>query len=230
MDISERNLEATIEATLLANGADAVPGHGTFSEPRERYAAFSLAQAGEGVPVLGGYRKRAPEDYDRALCLLPRDVLDFLLATQPKEWAKFQTQHGADAKPKLFQRLAQELTTRGTLDVLRTGIKANGCTFRLAYFLPSSGLNPELQTLHAANVFSIVRQLHYSQRDPNKSLDLTVFLNGLPLFTAELKNPLTGQTVQDAIRQYRADRDPREQLFALWKLTRSSSGELAGRS
>jgi type I restriction enzyme R subunit len=115
---------------------------------------------------------------------------------------------------KLLQRLAQELAGRGTLDVLRTGIKANGCTFRLAYFLPSSGLNSDLQTLHAANVFSIVRQLHYSQRDPGKSLDLALFLNGLPLFTAELKNPLTGQTVQDAIRQYRADRDPREPLFA----------------
>ena len=88
-----------------------------------------------------------------------------------------------------------------------------GCRFRLAYFRPSSGLNEETRWLYQGNLFSVSRQLHYSERD-NKSLDLALFLNGIPIFTAELKNPLTGQTVQDAIRQYRTDRDPREPLFA----------------
>ena len=88
-----------------------------------------------------------------------------------------------------------------------------GCKFQLAYFRPASGLNEETKRLHAANFFSVVRQLVYSEKS-NKSLDLALFLNGVPIFTAELKNPLTGQTVADAIRQYRIDRDPREPLLA----------------
>ena len=97
--------------------------------------------------------------------------------------------------------------------MLRNGIRDMGCRFRLAYFRPSSGLNEETRELHRGNIFSVVRQLHYSERN-SKSLDLALFLNGIPIFTAELKNPLTGQTVEDAIRQYRTDRDPREPLFA----------------
>ena len=88
----------------------------------------------------------------------------------------------------------------------------SGCNFRLAYFQPASGLNEELQRLHAANLFAVVRQLHFSDKT-EESVDLGLFLNGIPIFTAELKNPLTGQTVEDAIRQYRNDRDPREPLF-----------------
>ena len=98
--------------------------------------------------------------------------------------------------------------------MLRNGIRDVGCRFRLAYFRPSSGLNEETQRLYRGNVFSVVRQLRYSERN-NKSLDLALFLNGIPIFTAELKNPLTGQTVEDAIRQYRTDRDPREPLLDL---------------
>ena len=89
----------------------------------------------------------------------------------------------------------------------------SGCKFRLAYFRPASGLNEELQRLHAANLFAVVRQLHFSEQS-SQSVDLALFLNGIPIFTAELKNPLTGQDVEDAIRQYRNDRDPREPLFA----------------
>ena len=97
--------------------------------------------------------------------------------------------------------------------MLRNGIKDMGCRFRLAYFRPASGLNQELQRLHAANLFAEVRQLRYSEQGEH-SLDLAIFLNGIPIFTAELKNPLSGQDVEDAIRQYRQDRDPSEPLFA----------------
>jgi len=96
--------------------------------------------------------------------------------------------------------------------VLRDGIKDTGCKFRLAYFRPSSGLNPELQQRYEANLFSVVRQLHYSEKNEN-SLDIVLFLNGIPIFTAELKNPFTGQNVKHAITQYRRDRDPKEPLF-----------------
>ncbi len=203
IDISEKNFEATIETSLLAGGPDAAS---TQSAARETTAA------GEGF-VPGGYHKRSPEDYDKVLCLLPRDALDFIYATQPKEWDKFKKQYGNEAKDKFLQRLAHEIQHRGTLDVLRKGIKANGCKFQLAYFRPASGLNEAVQRLYAGNIFSVVRQLKYSKKNEN-SLDLVLFLNGLPVITAELKNPLMGQTVQDAVKQYRLTRDPREPLFA----------------
>ncbi len=141
----------------------------------------------------GGYRRRHFEDYDRALCLLPRDVMDFVLATQPKEWEKLTQHHGAAVREQFLQRLATEIERRGALDVLRNGIKDSGCRFQLAYFRPASGLNEETRRLHAANLFAVVRQLRYSEKNEN-SLDLVLFLNGIPIFTAELKNPLTGQT------------------------------------
>ncbi len=84
----------------------------------------------------------------------PRDVLDFVYATQPKEWEKLKAHHGADVKARFLQRLASEIAKRGTLDVLRQGIKDSGCKFQLAYFRPSSGLNPETQRLYEANQFS----------------------------------------------------------------------------
>ena len=139
-----------------------------------------------------------------------------MLVTQPQEWQRLSQHHGSAVEEQFLKRLASEIARRGALDVLRNGIRDMGCRFRLAYFRPSSGLNEETRRLHRGNVFSVVRQLHYSERD-NKSLDLALFLNGIPIFTAELKNPLTGQTVQDAIRQYRTDRDPREPLFAYWR-------------
>ncbi len=97
--------------------------------------------------------------------------------------------------------------------MLRNGVKDSGCKFRLAYFRPASGLNEETRRLHAANLFAVVRQVRYSTRNEN-CLDLVLFLNGIPIFTAELKNPLNSQDVEDAIRQYKTDRDPREPLLA----------------
>jgi len=97
--------------------------------------------------------------------------------------------------------------------VLRNGIKDSGCKFRLAWFRAASGLNEETRRLHAANLFAAVRQVHFSTKS-EKSLDLMLFLNGIPLFTVELKNPLSGQDVVNAIRQYKTDRDPREPLLA----------------
>ncbi len=205
VEVSERSFEKTIECALLRFGPDAceqeqAPG------VREEAAPY-----GEFPP--GRFLKRPPEAYDASLCLLPRDVIDFVLATQPKEWDKLKQHYGAAVKDQFLRRLSREIERRGTLDVLRNGFKDSGCKFQLAYFRPSSGLNETLQRLHAANLFAVVRQLRYSEKTA-QSLDLAVFLNGVPVFTAELKNPLTGQTVEDAIKQYKTDRDPREPLFA----------------
>jgi type I restriction enzyme R subunit len=205
VEVSERKFEEAIEAALLQNGPDAYPEGATgVRDTAPPYGDSS---------VPGGYRKRRPEDYDRTLCLTPKDVVDFLLATQPKEWERLGQHHGADVKERFLGRLSREIGRRGALDVLRNGIKDSGSKFRLAFFRPASGLNEELQRLHAANLFSVVRQLRYSEKG-EQNLDLVLFLNGIPVFTAELKNPLSGQNVEDAIRQYRNDRDPRESLLA----------------
>src|SRR5712692_229830 len=213
MDISEKNLEDTIEQVLLSSPPPAVQSTPQgIHLPSPLYGPGTSNLTPDNVAP-GGYWKQLSEEYDKALCLIPEDVLNFIYATQPKEWDKFKKQHEGDARTPFLQRLASELRARGTLHVLRKGIKANGCRFQLVYFIPSSGLNYDLLNLYSANLFSEIRQLHYSEKN-NNSLDLVLFLNGLPIFTAELKNPFTGQNVENAIKQYRSDRDPREPLFA----------------
>ena len=202
-EISERAFEDAIEAALLRQGPDAVAG--VRETPAPPYGH-------EGMQP-GGYHRRRPEDYDRGLCLLSNDVLDFVLATQPKEWRKLSQHYGVQVKERFLKRLSSEIDRRGALDVLRRGVKDMGCAFRLAFFRPASGLNEATRRLYAANFFAVARQVRYSLKNEN-SLDLVLFLNGIPIFTAELKNPLTGQTVEDAIRQYKTARDPREPLFA----------------
>jgi type I restriction enzyme, R subunit len=159
-DVSERAFEEAIECALLLYGPDACGRDATAVLEAE-------TPFGENPP--GGYLKRTPEDYDRALCLLPRDVVDFVLATQPKEWKRLEQHHGTGVREQFLRRLTSEIERRGALDVLRNGIKDSGCKFRLAYFRPASGLNEETRRLHAANLFSVVRQLRYSARN-EKSL------------------------------------------------------------
>ena len=206
-DISEKNFESTIECALLAGGPDACPGDETVArEPAPAYGGL----------VPGGYLRRTSQDYDPELCLDPDMVVAFIQATQPQEWTRLKKHYRDQARPRFLRRLSREIAKRGTLDVLRKGVKDVGAKIRLVYFRPASTLNPELQKKYQANLFTIVRQLHYSARpeDKARSLDMAIFLNGIPLFTIELKNPLTGQTYHDGIHQYRTRRDPREPLFA----------------
>ena len=159
-----------------------------------------------------GYRSQQSATYNRSLCLIPDETLKFIQDTQPIVYQKLERQYGAETPVKLLDRVSREIQNRGVLDVLRNGVKDRGCYFDLTYFQPSSGMNPDQQRFYAQNRFSLIRQLHYSQRN-EKSLDMALFLNGLPLVTMELKNSLTGQVVADAEKQYRTDRDPREPLF-----------------
>ena len=117
-----------------------------------------------------------------------------------------------EAESRFLRRLAGEIDKRGTLPVLRNGLKDAGADIKLAYFAPATTMNPEYQRKYEGNIFAVVRQLYYKP-GANLSLDLALFLNGLPIFTAELKNNFTGQTAQHAMRQYRADRDAKEPLF-----------------
>ena len=199
-DISERAFEEAIEAALLRHGPD---------DPH------TALEVGDRVPrhPSGGYRKRDSKDYDAELCLLPQDVVDFLIATQPQEWERLRQHYGAEVGSRFTVRLSREVARRGALDVLRNGVKDMGCHFQLAYFPPATQLNEEAARLHAGNLFAVARQVHYSAKDAGNSLDMVLFLNGLPLFTVELKSPLNGQRVEDAVAQYKKTRDPREALF-----------------
>jgi len=159
-----------------------------------------------------GYHKRLPQDYNRELCLIPEEAITFVQSSQPKEWQKLGKQYGADAATRFVYRLSQEIERYGSLQVLRKGIRDRDAGIRMAFFKPSSGMNPEHQKLYASNRFSLVRQLKYSEQNEN-TLDMVLFLNGLPIITMELKNSLTGQFMEDAVKQYKNDRDPREPLF-----------------
>ncbi len=159
-----------------------------------------------------GYRSSDPISYDKSHCLMPLEILQFIRDTQSKTYQKLERQYGQDTPQKLLVRISQQIEQRGVLDVLRNGVKDRGCNFKLTYLLPSSGMNPTHQELYSQNRFSLIRQLRYSLQNGN-TLDMVLFLNGLPLVTMELKNSLTGQVFTDAEKQYRTDRDPRETLF-----------------
>jgi len=158
------------------------------------------------------YKERTSADYDRELCLIPDDLCAFIYTTQPEEWEKLKRQRGTETKKAFLRRVKSEIERRGTIDVLRKGIKDLGCTFHLTYFKPNSGLNQTHKDLYISNKFTVIRQLYFSEKNKN-SLDLSLFVNGIPIFTAEIKDPLTNQTVKNAIEQYRKDRDPKEPLF-----------------
>lgn len=154
------------------------------------------------------YRQSYATDYDRDLCLNKRLLFEFIKETQPDAYDTI-VKRGED---KFLKRLAEQIKQRGTIDVLRTGVKDLDLTVYLYFKKPASNLNQKAITLFNANIFSVTRQLHYSHSNSN-SLDMVIFLNGLPVITFELKNPWTGQTVKNAIKQYQTDRDPKEPLF-----------------
>ncbi len=162
--------------------------------------------------IRSGYRSRQPVFYNKRLCLIHDEMLEFIQGTQPKTYQKLERQYQRETPEKLLDEISRQIERRGVLDVLRKGVKDSGCYFNLTYFRPASGMNPDLQQRYAQNRFALIRQLKYSQKN-EKSLDMVLFLNGLPLVTMELKNSLTGQVVADAEKQYRTDRDPREPLF-----------------
>jgi type I restriction enzyme R subunit len=153
--------------------------------------------------------------YDRKLGLFPDELLAFVAGSQPEEWAELCKRHGGEAaaKQKVAKRVADEITSRGTVDVLRGVVKDSGVTFRVAAFAPANGLTPVLWRAYEANRLGVVRQLHHSESSPMDSMDITLVLNGIPVATAELKNPLTGQGVADAMEQYRKDRNPADLIF-----------------
>ena len=165
--------------------------------------------------IADGWGKVDPSGYDRALGLCPDEVIAFVQASQPKAWEQLVTRHGGErsARQRFLRTVADAIDHRGTVSVLRESVKDTGVTVRLCYFKPASGLNEEQSRRYGANRLGVVRQLHHSESRPMDSVDLALVVNGIPVVTAELKNRLSGQGIEQAMTQYRTDRNPHDLIF-----------------
>jgi type I restriction enzyme R subunit len=184
----------------------------------ERHSEFAFETVIEAHLLSNGYVPVADEKFDRERAIFPEVVLDFIRQTQPKEWVKLEALHGDKTGDQILGDLCKWMDINGSLATLRHGFKCYGRTLHVAYFKAAHELNPELEARYAANRLGLTRQLHFASRS-EKSLDVTLSLNGIPIATVELKNPLTGQTTEDARRQYQRDRDPREPIFEFKRRT-----------
>ena len=197
-DTSELGLERLIVASMT--GVPPAAGGGVAETP---------ATYGERRWVEG-----SPHDYDREHAVDLVQLTAFLQATQPEVAEALDLANGGPTRLRFLARLQGEITRRGTIDVLRSGLKHRQHDVDLFYGTPSPG-NPTAAERFALNRFTVTRQLRYSKDETQLALDLVTFINGLPVFTFELKNNLTKQTVADAVQQYQRDRNPRELLFQL---------------
>lgn len=163
-----------------------------------------------------GWGAVSSSSYDRDLGLFPEEVIAFVQDSQPKAWQQLVNRHGGEtmARQRLVKVVAGAIDHRGTISVLRGTVKDSGVTVRMCWFKPANTLAPELQERYEANRCAVVRQLHHSESRPADSLDLVLVVNGIPVATAELKNPLTGQGLEQAMHQYRTDRNPHDRIFA----------------
>ncbi len=159
-----------------------------------------------------GWQHGDKAEWDKERALFPARVFQFLQATQPKLWNEMQALHGAGLESLLITGLVKELDLKGVLHVLRHGFKFYGKTFRLAYFKPAHGLNYDVLELYKKNALTLTRQVPCHPHD-GCTVDMLFAINGVPVATCELKNPGTGQTCRNAVRQYKEDRDPRAPLF-----------------
>lgn len=153
-----------------------------------------------------------PHDFDREHCVDLKQLLRFLEATQPKVLERLGIAEDGPSRTQFLHRLQGEIGKRGVIDVLRKGIKHGPATVELFFGTPTPG-NKTAEENYKANVFSVTRQLRYSKVESANALDMAIFINGLPVITFELKNQLTKQTVEDAVEQYKKDRDAKEPLF-----------------
>lgn len=172
------------------------------------------------LTTTGGYEKGDREGFDTERSLFVGDVIAFIRKTQPKQWDYLASLQKEKAEETLIDDLCRALNSshEGCLSVLRHGFKCFGKLFRVAYFAPASGMNPDTQTLYAANRLTVTRQLRYSAKH-GSTLDVTLALNGIPVATLELKNPMTAQNWRHAVTQYKNDRDPSDLIFQFKKRT-----------
>jgi type I restriction enzyme R subunit len=199
-DTSEKGLERLICTALTGHPCD--PG----TEGSDVWQDEAVVYGGPG------WIGSAPENYEREYCVDLKQLRIFLKETQPKVVEALDLDHDSPTRRKFLSRLQGEISKRGTIEVLRKGIKDGPHQITLFYGTPSPG-NEKAAERYRQNRFSVTRQLRYSRDETQRALDLGLFINGLPVATFELKNSLTKQTVEDAIEQYKRDRNPRERLF-----------------
>jgi type I restriction enzyme R subunit len=197
-DTSEKGLETLIVADMT--GRKEAKTFGGFAEEPEPFVGLHKWLLGD------------PKAYDRAWTVDLVQLRTFIAATQPPLLRAFDLDNDSPARQKFLARLQGEIGKRGVIDVLRNGLKHGQHDVDLFYSTPSPG-NLKAVERFALNRFSVTRQLRYSRDDTAHALDMALFINGLPIATFELKNSLTKQTVEDAVEQYKRDRDPREKLF-----------------
>ena len=197
-DTTERGLERLV-CTVLAGHPCEPPEEGRAAETRAGYG---------GVGWSGGSFR----DYDREFCVDRVQLAAFLRATQPPAAEALAPDADGPARRKFLARLQGEVSKRGVVGVLRGGVRHGAHDLDLFYGAPSPG-NAAARERFARNRFTVTRQLRYSRDETQRALDVALFVNGLPVVTFELKNNLTKQTADDAVRQYRRDRSPREKLF-----------------
>ncbi len=199
-DTTERGLESIIMRTMTGNTHLIQPP----------YIATE-----NSAPVSGGtgWILGDPKHYDRGYCVDLVQLRGFIMATQPDLVETFGLAADCATRRSFLARLEKEIGKRGVIDVLRKGIDHGAHHLDLFYATPTPG-NQRAETLNSENRFSVTRQFAYSRDETRRALDMGCFINGLPIATFELKNSLTKQTVEDAVEQYKRDRDPREPLFA----------------
>ena len=163
-----------------------------------------------------GYLVVPAAGYDRELALFPDELFAFIEAGQRDTWEQLNKSHKSGLRQGILDSLVKSLAKRGALDVIRHGFKYYGKKIDCAYFKPAHGLNPDILERYKANRLGITRQLYFNPNS-KESIDTVISLNGMPIVTIELKNSLTGQTVNHAMKQYRTDRDPRLLLFQFKK-------------
>lgn len=153
------------------------------------------------------YHKGESQNYNKEYCLDTFELFRFLEATQADTLAEYKKRRGENYKTLLCKRIYQQIQQKGIIEVLRKGISDQELKFQLLYKQPTSDKNPQSISRYQQNRYTVTRQLYYSDKNRN-SLDMAIFINGLPLITFELKNHWTNQTVNDAKKQYKKDRDP----------------------
>ncbi|MGH8055639.1 MAG: type I restriction endonuclease, partial [Candidatus Entotheonellia bacterium] len=198
-DTTEKGLESLIVAALTGYTGEVALPAGVMSEETAPYGG-------------AGYVQGDPADYDRDHAVDLAKLLAFLRATEPDVVEQLGLDADGPKRQQFLARLQGEIAKRGIVDVLRKGIRHGPAAIELFYGTPSPGNTTAVERF-AANLFSVTRQLRYSKDETQLALDLCLFINGLPVATFELKNRLTKQTVEDAVQQYRRDRDSRELIF-----------------
>jgi type I restriction enzyme R subunit len=154
------------------------------------------------------YTQVDASEYDKQLCIIPSELLQFIKNSQEVAYKKVKEQLGVVTDTKIIERVTKSLKVNKTLATFRSGIKMNGVKLELAFFQPANNKTPEHEHWYKENRLSVVRQLAYSSKNKNE-IDLGFFINGIPVATAELKNALTSQNHHNAIKQYMQDRDPK---------------------